>query len=76
VRASIQSWQNGMALPVSRMRVQIRHGAGRTSDASASHMPRKWERTDLATPATVGQAYAGLAVKGSKLWHDSCQFTR
>ena len=39
VRAARQSWQNGMGLPESRSRVQIRHGAGNTSEASASHIP-------------------------------------
>jgi len=73
VRASIQERQNGMALPVSRIRAQIRHGAGKTSEASASHIPRKWDRKESATRATVRQAYPGRGFRESKICHDSCQ---
>jgi hypothetical protein len=63
-----------MRLPVSRIWAQMRHGAGKTSEASASHIPRKWERRELAARATVGQAYAGCGFRGREIWHDSCQF--
>src|SRR4029077_96651 len=71
--ASKHTRQKGMGLPVSSIREQIRHGAGSTSDASDSQIPRKWARTELATPATVRPAYAGSRLRGSKMWHDSCQ---
>jgi hypothetical protein len=61
-----------MALPVSRIRAQIRHGAGSTSEASASHIPRKWVRKESATRATVRQAYPGRGSGESTICHDSC----
>jgi hypothetical protein len=69
----MQPRQNGMGLPVSRTRSHIRQGAGTTSEASASHIPRKWERTEYATRATVRQAYPSHGFKGSIIWHNSCQ---
>jgi hypothetical protein len=53
--ACTQSWQMGMRLPVSSMRVQIRQGAGNTSDASAAHISRTWKRTNSPAPVTVRQ---------------------
>jgi hypothetical protein len=75
VRAYMQAWQNGMRLPVSRIRAQIRHGAGRTSEASASPIPRKRERRESAILGTVAQAYPGRDSRGSEMCHDSCQLT-
>ena len=75
-RLSVQAWQNGIALPVSRIWAQIRHGAGSAIEASASHIPRKWDRTESATLGTVGQAYPCRGFRGSEKsssWHDSCQ---
>jgi hypothetical protein len=62
----MQGWQNGIGPPVFRIRLQIRHGAGNASEASASHIPRKWDRTESATRATVRQAYAGRRSNGSE----------
>jgi hypothetical protein len=62
----MQARQNGIGPPVSSIRAQIRHGAGNASEASASHIPRKWDRTESATPATVRQAYAGQRSRGSE----------
>jgi len=68
----MQAWQNGMRLPVSSVRKQIRHGAGTTIEASASHIPRKYDRTELAGWPTVHQAYPLRVSMESKIWHDSC----
>ena len=66
-------WQKGIPLPVSNIRVQMRQGAGKMSEASASHIPRKLARRELAARPKVSQAYANHQHKGSKIWHDSCQ---
>jgi hypothetical protein len=68
-------WQKGIVPPVSNIRVQMRQGAGKMSAASASHIPRKLARKELAAWPKVRQAYADLEHKGSKIWHDSCQET-
>jgi hypothetical protein len=79
LRAAVHPEQNGIRLPVSRIWVQILHGAGKASEANASHIPRKWERTESATRVTVRQAYAAGRIRGSEKSrdsHDSCQCTR
>ena len=58
MRNTVHAWQNGIGLPVSRIRVQIRQGAGNAIEVSASHIPRRWDRTESATRDTVRQAYA------------------
>ena len=65
--------QKGIVLPVSNIRAQMRQGAGKISEASASHIPRKFARKELAAWPKVRQAYADHEHKGSKTWHDSCQ---
>jgi hypothetical protein len=68
---SMHSWQNGIRFPVSRMRLQIRQGAGKTSEASASHIPLIPERIASAAFGTVRQAYIACRWEGSKIWHYS-----
>jgi hypothetical protein len=69
--ASIHAWQNGIRLPVSSMRLQIRQGAGKTNEASASHIPLIRERIASAAFGTVRQAYIACGWQGSEIWHDS-----
>ena len=66
VSVATHAWQNGMRLPVSSIRAQIRHGAGNTSEARASRIPRHCDRTEAPSQATLRQAYAGRAVKQRK----------
>ena len=76
VRAATHAWQNGMRLPVSSIRAQIRQGAGNTSEARASRIPRHWERTEALGQATLPQAYASRASEQREKswgWHESCQ---
>lgn len=72
-RPDMQTRQKGMALAVSRICSQIRHGAGSKSEASASRMLRAWDRTDSLRLGTPVQAYRGRHTSGSEKWHDSCQ---
>jgi hypothetical protein len=47
---------------VSNILAQIRHGAGNTSEASASRIPRNWERTEAENRSTMRQAYSCIAI--------------
>jgi hypothetical protein len=38
-----------MRLAVSSIRAQIRHGAGNSSEAKASHAPRQWDPNEKAS---------------------------
>lgn len=58
----MQARQNGMRLPVSSILAQIRHGAGNTSEASASRIPRNWDRTEADSQPTMRQAYSCIAI--------------
>jgi hypothetical protein len=52
-RLAVQASQKGITLPVSKIRAQIRQGAGSAIEASAAHIPRRLDRTELAIRGTV-----------------------